>query len=152
MSNGLTFIIIVGLAMLIIVGGVTLILLEKVEPQARIENNNDYLRQIAVTDIASTINHYFDQNDVSGVNEHWQQLGTAQEGCNLKTIHCQLDINQCLNLSYILDKNIAWPVDPEMINADRSGYAVRAIAPQMIEIKACYTEAATPIVQRVRIE
>lgn len=151
MSNGLSLVVVVVLAIFIMVGGAFFLLLDQIDPQEKIDTNHDRIRQVAVTNLASTINHHFDQNHIDLISESWQQLGTGQEGCNLQTAHCQLENAQCLNLPEILSENISLPVDAEAPGLEKTGYAIRAINPQMVEIKACFTEAAAPIVQRVSV-
>ncbi len=151
MSNGLSLLVIALLAGFILVGGSFFLLLDKVNPHEKVAQNSDQIRQVAVTSLASTINHYLDQDHLTLISDSWQQLGTSQEGCNLHTNHCQVGHTQCLNLADILDKNITLPVDTEAPGIERTGYVIRAINPQLIEIKACYTEASIPIVQRVSV-
>lgn len=154
MTNGMSLVVVVVLGLFIVVGGGVFYLLDKVEPNAQVDTheNSDYLRQIAITSLASSLNHYMRQAHVGGIGEEWQQLGTAQDSCAESTAHCQLEIQNCLDLHSYVNKAVTLPIDPLATGPERTGYAIRAVSDTMIEIIACHTESDQPIIQRVTIK
>lgn len=81
------------------------------------------------------------------IDAQWQQLGTASDGCQLQTSHCQVSQPSCLNLNLLTGRrDLTLPSDVQLGTVARTGYAIRwDEQTQVASVVACGAEQAASI-------
>lgn len=132
--------ILIGVMLLVLVGFGYLVF----DPTGVHQVNRDRLRHQHLVEIADVIsaNIAWSGNRLTtGITTDWVQLGTATDACQVMTDQCQVTQANCLNLQPLLaDPLTTLPSDPLIGSVQRSGYVIRFVQPNIVEIKSCAGE------------
>lgn len=120
------------------------------DPAKRFREARDARRTQDIQSILTAIHTYIIDNRGSlpaGLDTTERQLGTATSGCAISTGGCSVSgTGNCLNLTTPLAKYLkSMPIDPNNGTAALTRYSIIIDANNIITVRACGTEGASPI-------
>lgn len=120
------------------------------DPAKRFREARDARRTQDIQSILTAIHTYIIDNRGSlpaGLDTTERQLGTATSGCAIATGECNISgTGNCLNLATPLAKYLKnMPIDPNNGTTALTKYSIVIDANNIITVRACGTEGASPI-------
>lgn len=153
MKSSFSFLVICAISLCLVLVVVSYYLFSTISanPQKDKENSavSDTLRSHGVTDLASKLSYIASDKKINWPQQ-WQQIGTGTSDCQVKTVHCQILLEECFNASLYANGKFVLPIDSARGSIDKTGYAIRQQG-NKLEIVACYSESSTASRQEIRL-
>lgn len=143
------------LIVIVIIATLAVTVFVALDPAKRLKDTRDARRTSDVQSILTAIHQYIVDNRgvfPPGLSTTEQQIGEEATGCAIATGGCAVATAACLNS---LDTDLARylksiPIDPNAGTAGQTKYSVIADANNIITIRACGNELASPPISASR--